>query len=130
MGNGSQRASQAGTLCVEWACRLTHSIAVSGSMKPRTASPSRLLLDNSRQRNGKAPQHPPPLRSGKLPLKRKSPQKRLQSISESLRFVFSSNRVCSDCGMLHNTDYDLCGTERECANRLRSYSTLTPIELL
>ena len=51
------------------------------------------------------------------PLKRKSPQKRLQSVSESLR-LFSSNRVCADCGMLHNSDYDLCGTENGCAIRL------------
>ena len=66
MGNGSQRTSQAGTLCGEWACRLIHSIAVRGSMKLLTALPSQLLLDNSRQRNGEAPQHRPTLRSGKL----------------------------------------------------------------
>ena len=51
------------------------------------------------------------------PLKRKSPQKRLQSVSESLR-LFSSNRVCACCGMLHNPDYDLYGTVFECASRL------------
>lgn len=39
MRNGSPRASQAGTLCGEWACQLTLSIAVSGSMKRNTALP-------------------------------------------------------------------------------------------
>ena len=33
--------------------------------------------------------------------------------------LFSSNRVCACCGMLHNSDYDLCGTENGCASRLR-----------
>ena len=32
--------------------------------------------------------------------------------------MFSSNRVRADCGMLHNFDYDLCGTGFECAIRL------------
>ena len=56
-----------------------------------------------------------------LPLKRKSPQKRLQSVSESL-WLFSSNRGCTCCGMLHNSYSDLCGTEIECANRLWSFA--------
>ena len=37
MGNGSRRTSRAGTLCGEWACRLIHSIAASGSMKLQQA---------------------------------------------------------------------------------------------
>lgn len=31
-------------------------------------------------------------------------------------------RVCDYCGMLHNSDYDLCGTENRCANRLSHYN--------
>lgn len=27
-------------------------------------------------------------------------------------------RVCDNCGLRHNADHDLCGTENECANRL------------
>lgn len=53
----------------------------------------------------------------KQPLKRKSPQKRLQSVSESLR-LFCSNRICAFCGMLHNAESDLCETEIRCASRL------------
>lgn len=30
-------------------------------------------------------------------------------------------RVCDDCGARHNSDYDLCGTENRCANRLRLF---------
>ena len=33
--------------------------------------------------------------------------------------VIRSIKVCACCGMLHNSDYDLCGTENGCANRLR-----------
>ena len=36
-----------------------------------------------------------------------------------LGVTFSFLRVCACCGMLHNSDYDLCGTENRCANRLR-----------
>ena len=50
MGNGSPRASQAGTLCGEWACQLTLSIAVSGSMKRNTALPSLPLLESHLRR--------------------------------------------------------------------------------
>lgn len=50
MGNGSPRASQAGTLCEEWACQLTLSIAVSGSMKRNTALPSLPLLESHLRR--------------------------------------------------------------------------------
>ncbi len=28
-------------------------------------------------------------------------------------------KVCDDYGVRHNSDHDLCGTENECANRLR-----------
>ena len=45
MGNGSQRASQAETLCEKWDCRLILFIAVSGNMKRNTESQSRPLLD-------------------------------------------------------------------------------------
>ena len=87
MGNGSQRASQAGTLCGEWACRLIRFTAVSGSMKPLTALPSRPLLD--RLANGNAPQSRPCLWSGKLNrLKRKSPQKRSVNVSEGAILLF------------------------------------------
>ena len=48
----------------------------------------------------------------------KSSQKRLQGVSESLRLVFYSIRVCADCGMFHNAKLDLCGTVYRCANRL------------
>ena len=41
-------------------------IAVARSMKSATASPSRPLLDNTRQRNGEAQQCRPTLRSVKL----------------------------------------------------------------
>ena len=116
MGNESRRISLAGTLCGEWVCRQIPFTVVCVSMKSLTASPSRPQLD--RLANGNVPQSRPPLRSGKLTAEKKSPQKRLQSVSESLR-LFSSNRVCACCGMLHNSDYDLCGTENGCASRLR-----------
>jgi len=35
--------------------------------------------------------------------------------------VICSNRVCGCCGMRHNSDYDLCGTENRCASRLYTY---------
>ena len=50
MENGSPRASQAGTLCGEWACQLTLSIAVSGSMKRNTALPNLPLLESHLRR--------------------------------------------------------------------------------
>ena len=39
-------------------------------------------------------------------------------------------KVSADCEINHNADLDLCGTVYMCANRLQSYGTLTPIELL
>ena len=45
-GNGSPRASQGVILCGEWACRLTLSTAVSGSMNQLTALPSLPLIDH------------------------------------------------------------------------------------
>ena len=99
MGNGSQKTSREGTLCGEWICRQILSTAVCVSMNSVTVSPSRPPLDNSCQRNGDAPQHRPSLRNGKLPPKRKSPQKRLQGVSESLRLfvpvVYLPVVVCS-----------------------------------
>ena len=53
MGNGSPSASLAGTLCGEWDCRLTLSIAVSGSMKRNTELQSRPLLDTPLRRTEK-----------------------------------------------------------------------------
>ena len=50
--------------------------------------------------------------------KTKSPQKRLQSVFESLWLVFSFNRVCAYCDMLHNTNFELCGMVFKRANRL------------
>ena len=50
MGNGSPRVSQGVTLCGEWDCRLTLSIAVSGSMKRNTELQSRPLLDSPLRR--------------------------------------------------------------------------------
>lgn len=115
MGNGSRRASQAGTLCGEWACRLIPFTAVCVSMKSVTVSPSRPQLD--RLANGNVPQSRPPLRSGKLTTEKKKPSETLTERFRELA-VIRSNRVCSCCGMLHNSDYDLCGTENRCANRL------------
>ncbi|ADU23967.1 Resolvase domain (plasmid) [Ruminococcus albus 7 = DSM 20455] len=54
MGNGSQRASRAGTLCGEWACRLTPFTAVCVSMKSVTALPSLPLLDSPLRRTEKS----------------------------------------------------------------------------
>ena len=62
-GEWKSKNSRGVTLCGEWACRLIHSIAVCVSMKPLTVSPSRPLLDDTRQRNGETPQHRPTLRS-------------------------------------------------------------------
>ena len=56
MGNGSPRVSQGVTLCGEWACRLTLSIAVSGSMNRNTALPSQPLLDSSLRRTETPPE--------------------------------------------------------------------------
>ncbi len=46
-----------------------------------------------------------------------------ETLTERLRelAVIRSIRVCACCGMLHNSDYDLCGTENRCANSLRLY---------
>ena len=66
MGNGEPSTSRGGTLCGEWICRLTLSIAVCVSMKSATASLHRPRLDLAPQTNGNAPQHRPPLRSVKL----------------------------------------------------------------
>ena len=64
MGNGEQKTSRAEILCGEWICRQIPFTAVCVSMNSVTASPNRPQLD--RQTNGKAPQHRPSLRSGKL----------------------------------------------------------------
>ena len=64
MGNGNQSTSRGVILCGEWICPQTHSTAVCVNMKSVTALPSRPQLD--RLANGKAPQHRPSLRSGKL----------------------------------------------------------------
>ena len=55
--------------------------------KTITVLPSRLLLD--RLANGNAPLSRPILRSGNFIAEKKSPQKRLQSVSESLRLFVS-----------------------------------------
>ena len=115
MGNGSQRASQAGTLCGEWICRQILSTAVCVSMNSVTASPSRHQLDC--QANGKAPQRRPSLRSGKLTAEKKKPSETLTERFQELA-VIRFNRVCACCGMLHNAYSDLCGTEIRCASRL------------
>ncbi|MCI6890198.1 MAG: recombinase family protein, partial [Ruminococcus sp.] len=49
-GNGSPRVSQGVTLCGEWACQLTLSIAVSGSMKQNMGLQSRPLLESPLRR--------------------------------------------------------------------------------
>ena len=47
-----------------------------------------------------------------------------ETLTERLRglAVIRFNRVCACCGMLHNSDYELCGTENVCSNRLREPS--------
>ena len=84
-------------------------------MKSVTVSPSRPQLD--RQANGKASQYRPSLRSGKLNAEKKKPSETLTERFRELA-VIRFNRVCACCGMLHNSDYDLCGTENGCASRL------------
>ena len=54
----------------------------------------------------------------KLTAEKKKPSETLTERFRELA-VIRSIRVCACCGMLHNSDYDLCGTECECANRLR-----------
>ena len=49
-------AAEGLTLCGEWACRLTLSIAVSGSMNRNTALPSQPLLDSSLRRTETPPE--------------------------------------------------------------------------
>ena len=44
--------------------------------------------------------------------------------NEKIKAILEENdrdqdRVCTCYDMLHNSDYDLCGTENRCANRLR-----------
>ena len=97
--------------------RQTPFTAVCVSMNSVTASPSRPLLD--RLANGNAPQHRPSLRSGKLTAEKKKPSETLAERFRELS-VICFNRVCACCGMLHNSDYDLCGTENRCAIRLWS----------
>ena len=80
-------------------------------------SPSRLLLDNTRQQNGEATQCPPPLRSGKLTDEKKKPSETLTERFRELA-VSCSVKVCANCSMLHNFDYDLYGTVFEYAIRL------------
>ena len=87
MGNGERRTSRAGTLCGEWICRQILSTAVCVSMKSVTVSPSRLLPDDSRQRNGNVPHSRPSLRSVKVTTEKKSSQKRLHSVSESFAVI-------------------------------------------
>jgi len=84
-------------------------------MNSVTPSPSRPQLD--RLANGKAPQHRPSLRSGKLTAEKKKPSETLTERFRELA-VIRFNRVCVCCGMLHNSDYDLCETENGCASRL------------
>ena len=84
-------------------------------MKSVTVSPSRPQLD--RQANGKASQYRPSLRSGKLNAEKKKPSETLTERFRELAII-RSIRVCACCGMLHNSDYDLCGTENGCASRL------------
>ena len=84
MGNGEPSALRAETLCGEWICQPIHSIAVCVSMKSVIVSPSKLLLDNSCQRNGEATQRPPPLRSGKLTTEKKKPSETLAGRSREL----------------------------------------------
>ena len=88
-------------------------------MKPLTVLPSRPLFDHLA--NEKATQHGPSLRSGKLTAEKK---KTSETLTERFRelAVIRFNRVCACCGMLHNSDYDLCGTENRCANRLWSFA--------
>ena len=40
-----------------------------------------------------------------------------------LLLLFSSKRVCCHCGVRHNAEMDLCGTDFVCANRLHSNDT-------
>ena len=68
-------------------------------MKSVTVSPSRPQLD--RQANGNAPQHRPPLRSGKLTAEKEKPSETLTERFRELA-VIRFNRVCVCCGILHN----------------------------
>ena len=53
----------------------------------------------------------------KLTAEKKKPSGTLTERFRELA-VIRFNRVCACCGMLHNSDYDLCGTEISCASRL------------
>ncbi len=88
-------------------------------MKFRTALTSRPLLDSTLRRTRKPHRAVQSCGAETLLLKRKNPQKRLQSVSKSLR-LFVSIRVFVWCGMFHNAEMDLRGTENRCANRLCS----------
>lgn len=110
MGNGEPRTSQGEILCGEWICRQTPFTAVCMSMNSVTALLSQPLLDSLA--NGKAPQQRPSLRSGKLTAEKKKPSETLTERFRELA-VIRFNRVCACCGMLHNSDYDLCGTEKQ-----------------
>lgn len=44
--------------------------------------------------------------------------KALRAFSKGFSFGINPNRVSVFGGMLHNSDYDLCGTVFKCANRL------------
>ena len=56
---------------------------------------------------------------GRTNAEKKKPQKRRRFRAAVIRSI----RVCACCGMLHNSDYDLCGTENGCASRLRQHTT-------
>ena len=60
----------------------------------RGTSPSRLLPDDSRQRNGNVPHSRPSLRSVKVTTEKKSPQKRLHSVSESFAVIVCRYGMC------------------------------------
>ena len=115
MGNGEPSTSQGEILCGEWICQQIPFTAVCVSMKSVTVSLSRPQLD--RLAKVKAPQSRPSLRSGKLTAEKKKPSETLTERFRELA-VIRFNRVCACCGMLRNSDYDLCGTEIRCAIRL------------
>lgn len=47
-------------------------------------------------------------------MKKASPQSVSESLLSDIQFQYG---MCY-CGVCHNNDFDLCGAERECANRL------------
>ena len=95
-------------------------------MKFRTALPSRLLLDSTLRRTKMPLRAVRAFGAENLTAEKKKPSETLTERFRELA-VIRFNRVSACCGMCHNFDYDLYGTEIRCANRLYIFENRTNV---